>query len=41
VMFMELILAVANLWMLAVLFALGYFAYKYYHKNKSLQQKVI
>jgi hypothetical protein len=39
--FMELILAVANLWMLIVLFALGYFTYKYYHKNKSLQQKAI
>ncbi|MEJ7557398.1 MAG: DUF4349 domain-containing protein [Pedobacter sp.] len=39
--FMELILAVANLWMLVVLFALGYFTYKYYQRNKSLQQKAI
>jgi len=41
VIFMELILAIANLWMLILLIAIGYFTYKHFRKNKLALPKAI
>jgi hypothetical protein len=39
--FMELILAIANLWIIILLITIGYFMYKHYRKSRILQQKAI
>jgi len=41
VIFMELILAIANLWMLVLLIAIGYFTYKHYRTPKTIHSKAI
>ena len=41
VIFMELILAIANLWMLVLLIAIGYFTYKHYRTPKAIHSKAI
>jgi len=41
VIFMELVLAIANLWMLVLLIAVGYFTYKHFRRNKLTHPKAI